>query len=88
MIVRFVNRKKAISCLKNRRKLKNSNNYKELYISENLCPAYKSIYDKCYKMKKDGIIKKMWTFNGIVNIKYSDSERERPLKLFHIDNLD
>ena len=59
-----------------------------LKIYENLCPEYKSIFNECYKLKSDGKITKMWTFNGIVNIKYTDTIDEKPTKIFHIDDLD
>ena len=91
-IVRFVNRKDAILCLKFKRNLFKckSMGYNNLYIVENLCPAYKSIYENLMQLKDDGKINKVWSFNGIINYKRTDDERERPFKVLHeydIENI-
>ena len=91
-IVRFVNRKDAIKCLKSKRNVYKckSMGYNNLYIAENLCPAYKSIYENLIQLKDNGIINKVWSFNGVINYKRTDDEREKPLKVFHeydIENI-
>ena len=88
VIIRFINRKRAISCLQNRKYLKETiPEYPNLYLFENLCPRYKSIMDECKKLKNTGEIRKVWTFNGTINFKKTDSQNERPKKLFHIYDL-
>ena len=54
VIIRFVNRKNAYSSLRNAKKLATSNiqEYKNLYVIENLCPTYKKIFNYLYKLKK------------------------------------
>ena len=80
-IVRFVNRKHTILALSKKKTAKDidisdivgvSNN---IYIGENLCPAYRQIYDAAYKLLKRGIIKHLWSYKGIVHIRvYNDSK--------------
>ena len=54
VIVRFTNRKNVILSLKNRRKLKTSNEqYKRIFVFENLCPTYKKLFGKLREMKKN-----------------------------------
>ena len=54
VIVRFINRKNAFSCLKHSSKLAKSGitEYRKLFITENLCPANKQIFNYLYKLKK------------------------------------
>ena len=54
----------------------------KLYITDNLCPAYTAI-----DRKKAGIINKLWTFNGIVNVKFTDNYYEKPYKVLHINDI-
>ena len=84
-IVRFLHRKDTISCLKsaNRLHLCKDLGFTNLRIMENLCPAYRSIFDSLSNLKRDGRIKKLWTFNGTVNFKFSDNINEKPNKVFH-----
>ena len=89
VIVRFLNRKNAILCLRRRSQISGiqDDELKKLYIVENLCPSYRSVYDTCADMKKYGDVKKFWSYNGIINVKFTDNENERPTKIFHIDDL-
>ena len=83
IIIRFTNRKRAIQCLKYKKYLKGYIcEYSKIYIHENLCPRFRSIFEDCEKMKAEGEIKKLWTFNGIVNFKKSDNINERPKKIY------
>ena len=65
VIIRFLNRKSAFLSLKNRRMLKNGA-YKGCYISENLCPYNRKLFNRLYKMKKEGHIHHVWSYNGFV----------------------
>ena len=58
-----------------------------LYIHENLCPRLRSIYEECDKIRRDGDIRKLWTYNGIVNIKKTENSNERPQKISHENDL-
>ena len=68
VIVRFLNRKHAFAALKNKRLIvsKNLLEYKNLYLSENLCPYNKQIFNKLYKLKKLNQIHGVWSYNGNV----------------------
>ena len=89
VIVRFVNRKNAFSCLRNAKKLaiSNTHEYKKLYIIENLCPTYKKIFNYLYKLKKDNKIGNVWTFNGSVFFKKLNSGEDYCQKVDHIDDI-
>ena len=90
VIVRFLNRKNAYSCLNNSKKLSESSNagYKKIFITENLCPTYKKLFNYLYKLKKEAKISSVWTFNGNVFFKISADTNERPIKIQHIDEVE
>ena len=52
VIVRFMNRKRAHQCLRNRQNLRWNSEFPNLFIVENLCPKYRSIFDACNELKK------------------------------------
>ena len=82
-IVRFVNRKDAILTLKSRRNLYRCRElgYTNLSIFENLCPVFRSIHENLKVEEDKGKIAKMWTYNGIINYKLTDFEKETPKKI-------
>ena len=88
VLLRFINRKHAFRCLKNSRKLKHSTNiiFKNYFITENLCPDNRQIFNKCYKLKKRGEIFNVWTYNGAVYIKFS--ENEDIISINHFDDIE
>ena len=86
VIIRFYDRNKVYACLKNKKELSRIKEY-NLYMTENLCENYKSIYDECTKLKAEGKIKRLWTTNGVVNFKFKDDD-EKVTKVFHILDLD
>ena len=63
VIVRFINHKHAYTSKKNSKKLKNTE-YRNIFISENLCPEYSRISNNLYKFKKLGHI----TFGHITDM--------------------
>ena len=89
-IVRFLNRKDAIQCLKSKRNLYKcqSIGYNDLYVVENLCPAFKSIYEQLKQLKVEGHIKQVWSYNGIINYKRSDDEQEKTVKIFNENDVE
>ena len=90
VIVRFLNRKHAIDVLRNKRELPKARTigYNNLYVIENLCRTNKKIVDRCYQLNKSGDIKSLWSFNGMINIKFTDNRYERPTKIIHFDDID
>ena len=90
VIVRFVNRKNAYYAIKNGRKLRTSNThqYKNYFITENLCLEFRQIFNKLYKLKKLKQISRVWSYNGYVFFKFSDNDIEEPIQLFHYDDIE
>ena len=85
MIVRFINRKYAYTSKKNSKKLKNTE-YRNIFISENLCPEYRPIFNKLYKFKKPGHVYNVWSHNGHVYFRISESSDE--LIVQHYEDID
>ena len=85
VIVRFINRKNAYKCLRNSKELAKTI-YKKLFISENLCPSNRKIFNYLYKRKKDSKINKVWTFNGSVFMKLSEDGDVH--LIYHYDELE
>ena len=44
-----------------------------LFIVENLCPKFRAIFDAYSILKKEGKIKHVWSFNGIVHFRKTDN---------------
>ena len=84
-IIRFVNRKDAIWCFQNRKNLQlcRELGFRNLFLMENLCPAYRSIFDELNKRRSNGDIKKVWAYNVTVQFKYTDNPMEKSNKVFH-----
>ena len=78
VIAKLVNRKDAISILRNKKKVRNLTNEKKsklgveddtkLYINESLCPGYRYLMGKCSALFKLKHIDGFYTNNGIVKI--------------------
>ena len=91
-IVRFLCRKKVGEILSKKKNLSNNEikeklNNKELFIMENLSPMNRKILDTCNYLKKKNLISSCWSYNGIINIKFSRDEDEIPTKLFHFEDI-
>ena len=90
-IVRFVNRKHTIMALSKKKTVKDIDfsdimgDSSKIYISENLCPAYRQIYDAAYKLLKRGVIKHLWSFKGVVHIRTTDNSDYITFK--HMDDF-
>ena len=89
-IVRFVNRKNVERLLDNRKKevdLENLGFPKDAkaYFNENLCPYYRHLWFKCRRLKQAGIVKYVWSGNGIVRIRRDDNSPA--VKILHNDDL-
>ena len=87
VIIRFTNRKRSYQCFSGRKYLNDIWEYPNIYIHESLCFKMMNLYDDCMELKSQGIIKKLWTHNGIINIKKTDSYYERPYKIYHDEDI-
>ena len=86
VIVRFKNRKHAISSHINKKKLREKN-LSPIYINEQLCPAYQKILEECLTYKYEKKISSCWSFNGTINIKFSTDRTEKPIRILCLDDL-
>ena len=85
-IIRFINRKIPEFCKKNRWRLQKLryNNW-NLVFREDLCPANEAILTECEKLKNEGLIFSVFTYNGFVKVVRKN--RDRPIKLSHIKDV-
>ena len=65
----------------------NISKYKYLNVFENLCKRTQSLYDYCRQLRQADEIKKLWTYNGVVHVKFDDNDNELPTKLYHPDDI-
>ena len=72
---------------KNKKILKSKVSEFKLFIIENLCPNYQSAYNYCHKLKAEGKIDSLWTFNGIINFRKKDTTDDNIYKISHYDEL-
>ena len=80
-IIKLSNRKKCLSILVNRKKLKdldrpalNFSRSTKIFVNESLCPYYRGVWGKCKGLLDDGLIHSLWTYNGCVKIKVGESD--------------
>ena len=85
VIVRFVNRKTAFTLLKNKKQLGKSK-YKNYYVTENLCPVNKKIFNILYKRKKNNELHSLWTYNGNVFVKVKEGDHR--VQVQHLDDIE
>ena len=75
VIIKFLNRKDAIASYKNRYKLKKLQSpLNRIFITENLCPAFRAIFNSLYKHYKENTIYDVWTVHGHVYAAFGDDE--------------
>ena len=85
VIVRFLNRKDAFSAIKLRYKLNSIPQYKKVFVTENLCPTNKKIYNALYKLKKSKIIHAVWSYNGCIF--YRVDEEDDYQQAYQLDDV-
>ena len=88
VIVRFLNHKHAKETFSCKRNCFQLPEYRNIRIVENLCPRIKSIFEECLKLKNNNSIRHLWTRNGAIFFKKSDSYSEKPKKVIHMNDLD
>ena len=95
VIVRFLNRKNTYLALSRKKSLSNiklksdgtNNHNNRIYINENLCPAYREIYNFAYSLLKNNEISHLWTFKGVVHLRDSDNNNDNVMSFTHIDDI-
>ena len=73
--VRFVNRKFTITTFID-------NAYEKIIIVVNPSPMNNKIYNQCFKLKREGIFKSLWSFNGVIHVKFTSNYDNLPTKIF------
>ena len=78
VIIRFIHRKDAQKDLYRKRDivLCKEIGYNHLYMSENLCPAFRSVYNDMNALKCAGKIGFVWVSNGSIKYKLQDIASE------------
>ena len=66
--------------------IKNLFNYKYLNVIESLCHRTQTLFNHSHQLKEAGDIQKLWTYNGIVHVKFENDD-ELPTKLYHPDDI-
>ena len=94
VIIKFINRKDAVECLKVRKKMKTTDKKifgfdasNAIYINESLCPTYKALFYKCNLLYKDKKIKNCWTYNGTIKVRLHDDKVYNILHQIDLENL-
>ena len=86
VIIRFINRKDAYNAIKYSYRLTNSTYSEEygnsIYIRENLCPYYKTIFKKCYALYKTNKVNDVYTKNGKVFLQVAENEKSNIISSF------
>ena len=84
-IVRFVNRKIAYSSLRNKKLVYKCRDmgFSNLSIVENLCPTNKSIFEMMNKLKSEGRLSNVWSYNGTIHFKYTNNSDEMAKKVLN-----
>ena len=101
IIVRFINRKDALSILTKRKKLRELNKDEKndlsvdgkLYINESLCGAYRVLLGKCNALFKSSRIHVFFTINGKIKIGGQKSDKGEwvnyeEMEITHITDLE
>ena len=92
IIVRLVNRKYCKQILYNRRKFKNFDGSKigmsntKIFVNENLTNYNHQLAFNCRKLKREKLISKTYSSNGIIHI--VQILGNKPIKVFHQSKLD
>ena len=79
VICRFVNRKNAFAAIKYQKDLKNTNHFKDLWITENLCPTHRRIFNILYKHHKKGLIFDVKSRNGLVYAVMNENDERKKI---------
>ena len=58
-----------------------------MFINENLTPVNNRIAYNCRKLKRQNLISKTYTVNGMVYLISSNIKRGKPVKVFHMQTL-
>ena len=69
VVARLVNREDAENAIRGRYKLRSFPHLKKIFIIDNLCPRYREIFDDLEELKRSGVVKQLWSYNGKIHYK-------------------
>ena len=84
VIVKLLNRKDAQNALKEKHKMRSinlyddntdTNNKREIFINQSLCPYYKKLYSMMKDFNNEGFIDYFWITNGTIKIRKSNQSK-------------
>ena len=84
VIVKLLNRKDAQNALKEKHKMRSinlyddntdTNNKREIFINQSLCPYYKKLYSMMKDFNNEGLIDYFWITNGTIKIRKSNQSK-------------
>ena len=84
-IARFINRKYAKKALLNRKNLRDNVTYKNIYINENLTQTNNTIAYYCRKLKRNGMIDKSYSREGVIHISSPTIRNGKTIKVLHMN---
>ena len=87
VIVRFINRKRAEQCIRNRRYIRYTRAANDVNIYENMTPFNKKLIEKCKQLKDGGSIETFWFNKGVVHIR-RPNEHHRVVRILHSNDID
>ena len=89
VIVRFLHRKDSEATIKRKREFSRCKDigYEHLFISENLCPAFRSVLKDLTNLKREGHIEAVWVTNGTIKYKIEDKASVKPEKIYHKSDI-
>ena len=86
-IVRFINRKYAKKALLNRKILGKNVTYNNIFINENLTKTNNLIAYNCRKLKRNGMIDKSYSREGVMHISSPQISNGKVIKVLHMNTL-
>ena len=87
VVARLVNREDAENAIRGRYKLRSFPHLKKIFIIDNLCPRYREIFDDLEELKRSGVVKQLWSYNGKIHYKTNHSRRGKGIRVFHADDI-
>ena len=86
-IVRFINRKYAKKAFLNRKILGKNVTYNNIFINENITKTNNLIAYNCRKLKRNGMIDKSYSREGVIHISSPQISNGKVIKVLHMNTL-
>ncbi len=80
VICRFVNRKDSYASLKNQRNLRYTHHFRNIWITENLCPTHRKVFNILYKNRKKHLIYDVSSHNGLIYTIMNEGDQRKKIE--------